>query len=57
MDYDNNLNTAVGRLRQALHDVPYAPRFVETVPRRGYRFIAPVQAHLPEQGAVPADAR
>ncbi len=56
VDYDNSLNNAVGRLRQALHDVPYAPRFVETVPRRGYRFIAPVKAHPREQVAAPADA-
>ena len=39
---DDNLNTAVGKLRVALDDSPRNPRFIETVPRRGYRFIAPV---------------
>ena len=56
MDYDNSLNNAIGRLRQALRDSPYAPRFVETVPGRGYRFIAPVEAHPHKQVAVAADA-
>lgn len=45
VEYDNCLNNAIGRLRQALRDTAYAPRFVETVPGRGYRFIAPVEAH------------
>ena len=39
---DDNLNTAVRKLRVALDDSPRNPRFVETVPKRGYRFIAPV---------------
>ena len=43
VDFENNLNTAATRLRQALGDSPESPRFVETVPRRGYRFIAPVE--------------
>jgi TolB-like protein len=42
VDFENNLNTAVARLRQALHDSATKPRFIETLPRRGYRFIAPV---------------
>ena len=40
--FDRNLNTAVNKLRQALGDSAETPRFVETLPRRGYRFIAPV---------------
>ena len=40
VDFDNNLNTAVARLREALGDSPEHPRFIETVPKRGYRFIA-----------------
>ena len=44
VDFENNLNTAATRLRQALGDSAENPRFVETVPRRGYRFIAPVEA-------------
>ena len=39
---DDNLNTAVAKLRVALDDSPRNPRFIETVPKRGYRFIAPV---------------
>src|ERR1700730_16712927 len=41
VDFDNSLNAAVNRLREALGDSAENPRFVETVPRRGYRFIAP----------------
>lgn len=40
--FDDGLNTAVKKLRAALADVADSPRFVETVPRRGYRFLAPV---------------
>ena len=43
VDFDGSLNTAVGKLREALGDSAENPRFVETVPRRGYRFIAPVE--------------
>ena len=43
VDFDNSLNSAVNRLRQALDDAAANPRFVETVPRRGYRFLAPVE--------------
>jgi DNA-binding winged helix-turn-helix (wHTH) protein/tetratricopeptide (TPR) repeat protein len=42
VDFDNGLNTAVNKLRDALGDSSANPRFIETVPRRGYRFIAPV---------------
>ena len=42
VDFDHGLNTAVNRLREALGDSADSPRFVETVPRRGYRFVAPV---------------
>jgi TolB-like protein/DNA-binding winged helix-turn-helix (wHTH) protein/Flp pilus assembly protein TadD len=40
---DDNLNTAVRKLRLALTDSAHHPRFIETVPKRGYRFLAPVQ--------------
>jgi TolB-like protein/Tfp pilus assembly protein PilF len=40
VDFDNNLNTAVARLREALHDSADHPRFIETLPKHGYRFIA-----------------
>jgi TolB-like protein/DNA-binding winged helix-turn-helix (wHTH) protein/Flp pilus assembly protein TadD len=42
VEFDHSLNNAVSRLRDALGDVADNPRFIETVPRRGYRFIAPV---------------
>jgi TolB-like protein/DNA-binding winged helix-turn-helix (wHTH) protein/Tfp pilus assembly protein PilF len=42
VDFDHGLNNAVMRLREALGDSSENPRFVETIPRRGYRFIAPV---------------
>src|SRR5512138_1385546 len=42
VDFDNNLNTAVARLRVALSDSAEHPRFVETLPKYGYRFIASV---------------
>lgn len=44
VDFDHALNTAVKKIRAALSDDADAPRYVETVPRRGYRFIAPVSA-------------
>jgi len=43
VEFDHSLNTAIGRLRDALGDSADNPRFIETLPRRGYRFIAPVE--------------
>ena len=42
LDTDNSINVAVRKIRQVLKDDPQQPRFVETLPGRGYRFIAPV---------------
>jgi TolB-like protein/DNA-binding winged helix-turn-helix (wHTH) protein/Tfp pilus assembly protein PilF len=42
VDFEHGLNAAVRRLREALGDSAEKPRFVETLPRRGYRFIAPI---------------
>jgi TolB-like protein/DNA-binding winged helix-turn-helix (wHTH) protein/Tfp pilus assembly protein PilF len=42
VDFDHSLNTAVMRLREVLGDSSESPRFIETVPKRGYRFIAPI---------------
>lgn len=42
VDFDHSLNAAMKRLRDALDDDPDNPRFIETVPKRGYRFLAPV---------------
>lgn len=41
--FEHSLNTAVNKLRELLGDSAQSPRFIETVPRRGYRFIAPVE--------------
>lgn len=46
-DGDHNLNTAVNKLREVLGDSAESPRFIETLPRRGYRFIAPVEGTRP----------
>src|SRR5882672_8515400 len=42
VDFDNSLNTAINKLREALGDSADNPRFIETLLRRGYRFIVPV---------------
>ncbi len=43
VDYDHSLNTAVNKLRESLDDSAESPRFIQTIPRRGYRFIASVE--------------
>ena len=43
VDFDHGLNNAVMRLREVLGDSPESPRFIETLPRRGYRFVGPVE--------------
>lgn len=47
VDVDHNLNTAINKIREALNDSSEQPRYVETLPRRGYRFIAPVESVEP----------
>ncbi len=55
VDFELGLNTAINRLRHALGDSADNPRFVETLPRRGYRFIAPVDVGAgPAAGGMPA---
>jgi DNA-binding winged helix-turn-helix (wHTH) protein len=44
VDFEHSLNAAIKRLRQALRDSATTPRFIETLPRRGYRFKVPVSA-------------
>lgn len=51
VDFDHSLSAAINKLRAALSDSAENPRFVETLPRRGYRFIAPV-SRPGEHGAV-----
>jgi TolB-like protein/DNA-binding winged helix-turn-helix (wHTH) protein/Tfp pilus assembly protein PilF len=48
VDVDHNLNTAINKIREALGDTAENPRFVETLARRGYRFIAPVETQSPQ---------
>jgi TolB-like protein/DNA-binding winged helix-turn-helix (wHTH) protein len=53
VDFDAGLNNAVRKLRDALADPAESPRYIETLPRRGYRFIAPVEAPPPEAPEPP----
>jgi TolB-like protein/DNA-binding winged helix-turn-helix (wHTH) protein/Tfp pilus assembly protein PilF len=69
VDADNSINTAIRKIRQALKDDPDNPRYVRTVPGRGYRFAAEVTSSAlpspslqkvvapPPSGALPADKR
>jgi TolB-like protein/DNA-binding winged helix-turn-helix (wHTH) protein len=47
VDFDHALNTAIKKLRAVLNDDAETPRYIETVPRRGYRFIGPIHADAP----------
>lgn len=47
VDFDHSLNTAIAKLRDALGDSAASPRFLETLPKRGYRFLAPVEVSGP----------
>jgi len=52
VDFDHGLNAAVNKLREALSDSAEAPKYVETLPRRGYRFIAAVERPTEPAGAA-----
>jgi Tol biopolymer transport system component/DNA-binding winged helix-turn-helix (wHTH) protein len=54
VDFDQSLNKAINRVREALNDNAATPEYVETVPRRGYRFIAPVIASPANGMSIPA---
>ena len=66
VDFDHGLNKAINKIREALGDSAESPRFVETVARRGYRFIAdvatvdleaaPPDTHAPSTGGDPPTA-
>jgi TolB-like protein/DNA-binding winged helix-turn-helix (wHTH) protein len=49
VDFETSINAAVKRLRQALGDSADTPRFIETLPRRGYRFIQPITREAPAE--------
>ncbi len=53
VDFESGLNTATNRLRSALGDSAEAPRYIETLPRLGYRFICPVTEILQAERAQP----
>ena len=53
VDFDRSINFCVNQIRGALGDDPQSPRYIETLPRKGYRFVAPVT----EAGGEPAKAR
>ena len=56
VDFDHGLNAAVNKLREALSDSAENPKYVETLPRRGYRFIAPVDGcSVPSGIGIAAD--
>ncbi len=64
VDFDKNLATAINKLRAVLGDSADSPRYIETIPRRGYRFLAPVEVvehgsaatPLPEDRSLPAES-
>lgn len=56
VDFDFGLNTAIKKIRVALGDSADTPRFVETLPRKGYRFIAPVTWDVPPQTESASDS-
>jgi len=54
VDFDHGLNTAVTKIRTALGDSTGSPRYVETLPRLGYRFIGPVDKPFSQSASLPA---
>src|SRR5215831_2799805 len=53
VDFEQGLNFCVRQIREALGDTADAPRFIETLPRRGYRFLMPVTGAAPAQATRP----
>jgi TolB-like protein/DNA-binding winged helix-turn-helix (wHTH) protein/Flp pilus assembly protein TadD len=56
VDFEHGLNTSIKKLRQALCDSATEPRYIETIPRLGYRFIAPVEATVEPKAKKPTAA-
>jgi len=56
VDFDHGLNNAIKKLREALSDSAESPRFIETIPRHGYRFIAHVSAAMAKSSRAPLQA-
>jgi DNA-binding winged helix-turn-helix (wHTH) protein len=57
VDFEHGVNSAVNRIREALRDTASSPRFVETLARRGYRFVAPVERIGGREDALDAEGR
>ena len=57
VDFDHSLNSAIMKLRDALGDSADKPLYIETIPKRGYRFVAPVSVPLPPQNAIVSPER
>jgi DNA-binding winged helix-turn-helix (wHTH) protein len=57
VDYEHGVNSAVNRIREALGDKASSPRFIETLARRGYRFVAPVERIVPEGDGPGSDGQ
>lgn len=57
VEFDDNLNSTVKRVREALGDTADRPRYIQTVPKRGYRFIPPVEAADPAPAPAPKSRR
>src|SRR5690349_11154631 len=55
VDFEHGLNKAINKLREALNDDAETPRYIQTLPRRGYRFIAPLTLPKPAESAVPPE--
>src|ERR1700741_4842329 len=53
LDFDHSVAAAINKIRDALDDSAENPRFVETLPRRGYRFIAQIRRDMPAAAALP----
>jgi cholera toxin transcriptional activator len=53
VDFEHGLNAAVNRLREALGDSADNPSFIETLHRRGYKFIAPVDSPVSKESRIP----
>ena len=56
VDFDHSLNTAIKKLRQALCETAQKPRLIETLPRRGYRFLGTVDTTVPSAPPQPSSS-
>lgn len=57
VDFDKGLNLCIAQIREALDDDPQSPKYVETLPRRGYRFIGTIETFSPSEKSSPTASR